>query len=167
MLIWMTRLCTLLIAVRDSVIDNSVRLVAKRYLKWRMAARILVTWLNRHQPDGYPLPLTPAVRKPRFPLRGFLPPQSQDIMIYVQTNHTNPIQKVFATLIGVTLIALMLTFSVAMIPFIVVTGLFGMAYFYWKTRAIRKAMSKPSFNSELIDAEACVIHDDPRITPLR
>ena len=88
-------------------------------------------------------------------------------MIYIQTSSISPIQKLVATLIGFTLVALMLIFSMVMIPVIAVAGLIGVAYFYWKTRAIRKTMVKQAVNEEFIDGEASVVRDDPRITPLR
>ena len=88
-------------------------------------------------------------------------------MLYIHTNSGGPIQKLVATLIGLSLLALVLMFSVVMIPVIAVAALIGMGYFYWKTRAIRKAMAKQASNEGFIDGEARVIHDDPGVTPLR
>ena len=74
-------------------------------------------------------------------------------MLYIHANSGSPIQKLVATLIGLSLLALVLMFSVVMIPVIAVAALIGMGYFYWKTRAIRKAMAKQASNEGFINGD--------------
>ena len=80
-------------------------------------------------------------------------------MIYVQPNNPSPIQKVVATLLGITMLTLVVTFSVVIIPVLVVAGLIGFGYFYWKTRALRKAMSQVIRENNVIEGEAVVIRE--------
>lgn len=89
-------------------------------------------------------------------------------MIYVQTNNASPIQKVVATLLGITMLALVVTFSVVIIPVLVVVGLIGFGYFYWKTRALRKAvaMSQVIRDNNVIEGEAVVISTSAEGKPL-
>lgn len=87
-------------------------------------------------------------------------------MIYVQTNTVSPIQKIIATLLALSTFVLLVMFSVVMIPVIAVTGLIGFAYFYWKTRALRKAMAQATQEHGAIDGEAVVIRDEQPIKHL-
>lgn len=87
-------------------------------------------------------------------------------MIYVQTNTVSPIQKIIATLLALSTFVLLVMFSVVMIPVIAVTGLIGFAYFYWKTRALRKAMAQATQEHGAIDGESVVIRDEQPIKHL-
>lgn len=87
-------------------------------------------------------------------------------MIYVQTNNTNPIQKVVTTLLGITMLTLVVTFSVVIIPVLVVAGLVALAYFYWKTLTLRKAMSQVIRDNNVIEGEAVVISTSAEGKPL-
>ena len=87
-------------------------------------------------------------------------------MIYVQMNKAKPLQKVLAILLGITMLALVVLFSVVMIPVVVVTGLLGFAYFYWKTRALRKAMAEAAQDNGVIEGEAVVVREQQEIKHL-
>lgn len=84
-------------------------------------------------------------------------------MIYLQTSAMNPLQKVLAALLGVSFLAVGIMFSVVIIPVIAVIGLAGFGYFYWKTRALRKAMRQAVQEHQVIEGEAVVIHEAHRI----
>lgn len=78
-------------------------------------------------------------------------------MIYIQTNAMSLPQKVLATFLGLAMLALGIMFSVVMIPVILVVGLIGAGYVYWKTRPLRKAMSQAAQENRIIEGEAIVI----------
>lgn len=81
-------------------------------------------------------------------------------MIYIQTRASSPFQKIVATLAGLVILALGVMFSVVMIPVIVLIAALGLGYFYWKTRALRQAMSEQMPDTSVIEGEATVIHEE-------
>ena len=87
-------------------------------------------------------------------------------MIHLHSKPAGPLQKLVATLIGLTFLALLFMFSVVMIPLLLIAGLLGFAYFYWKTRALRKAMAQVAEENNVIEGEAVVVRDDPNIRHL-
>lgn len=87
-------------------------------------------------------------------------------MIYVQMNKAKPLQKALAILLGITMLVLVVIFSVVMIPVLVVAGLLGFAYFYWKTRALRKAMAETVQDHSVIEGEAVVVREQQEIKHL-
>jgi hypothetical protein len=87
-------------------------------------------------------------------------------MIYVQTNTASPIQKIIAALLGITMLTLVLIFSIVALPVIAVVGLIGFGYFYWKTRALRKAMTDAVQDHGVIEGEAVVIREPQEIKHL-
>ena len=66
------------------------------------------------------------------------------------------------------MIQFFMTFSVVIIPVLVVVGLIGFGYFYWKTRALRKAvaMSQVIRDNNVIEGEAVVISTSAEGKPL-
>ncbi|GAB1392816.1 hypothetical protein MASR1M60_09790 [Rhodocyclaceae bacterium] len=77
-----------------------------------------------------------------------------------------PLQKLLALLVGATLLILGFMFSVVVLAIVVVLGAIGFGYFWWKTRALRKAMrERPPeavFDGDtvIIDGEARVIEGE-------
>jgi hypothetical protein len=53
-----------------------------------------------------------------------------------------------------------------MIPLIIGIGLLAYAYFYWKTRALRKAMAEAVQDHGVIEGEAVVIREQDEIKHL-
>ena len=86
-----------------------------------------------------------------------------------QNSTANPFIKVIAMLGGVVLLILGFMFSMVLISFIVLIGFTAWAYFWWKTRDLRKAMkaqraSQPMQNSsetggDIIEGEVIVVED--------
>jgi hypothetical protein len=87
-------------------------------------------------------------------------------MISVKTNATTLPQKIIAGLIGATVLILALMFSLVMIPVIIGVGMIGFGYFYWKTRALRKAMAQAAEQHAVIEGEAVVIREETTIRQL-
>jgi hypothetical protein len=81
----------------------------------------------------------------------------------------NPFVKVIAMLGGVVVLVLGFMFSMVLISFIVLIGFAAWAYFWWKTRDLRKAMkaqraSQPmnagnEAGGEIIEGEVIVVND--------
>lgn len=84
-------------------------------------------------------------------------------MIYVQASALNPFQKLVASLFGVAILAFAIMFSVVVIPVIALIGLAGVGYFYWKTRALRRAMRQARQDNQIIEGEAVVIDETQRL----
>lgn len=91
-------------------------------------------------------------------------------MITIQSQSLNPVQKVVASLLGLAMLVVGVMFSIVIIPVIVVLAGLGIGYFYWKTRALRKAMAEAmaggSVDHGVIEGEAVVIHETPEIRHL-
>lgn len=91
-------------------------------------------------------------------------------MITIQTQSLNPLQKVVASLLGLAMLVVGVMFSIVIIPVIVVLAGLGIGYFYWKTRALRKAMAEAmagaSVDNGVIEGEAVVIHETREIRHL-
>ncbi|UCV16541.1 DUF1664 domain-containing protein [Quatrionicoccus australiensis] len=117
-----------------------------------MAARIFLLW-------------------PRFVCRPDIHPPSQRqascagkpqvAMITIQTSSLNPFQKVVATLLGLATLVLGVMFSVVLIPVVALLGAIGVGYFWWKTRALRKAMAdiRSQRDADIIEGEAVVVRE--------
>ena len=73
------------------------------------------------------------------------------------------LQKLLALMVGAVLLVLGFMFSVVVLAIVAVLGLIGFGYFWWKTRALRKAMrERPQAavfdqGQVIIDGEARVI----------
>jgi len=82
-------------------------------------------------------------------------------MITIQTSSLNPLQKVVATLLGLATLVLGVMFSVVLIPVVVLLGAIGVGYFWWKTRALRKAMAdiRSQRDADIIEGEAVVVRE--------
>lgn len=78
--------------------------------------------------------------------------------------------KVLGVVAGAALLVLGVMFSVVLLAVLVVAGLAAWAYFWWKTRELRKAMRERPPDGHVIDGEAVIVqeHDAAgRITPPR
>lgn len=87
-------------------------------------------------------------------------------MIYIQTRSLNPVQKVLAGLLGLATLALGVMFSVILIPLLALLVVIGGGYFWWKTRALRKAMADIRMQQNgmqrddgIIEGEAVVVRE--------
>lgn len=82
-------------------------------------------------------------------------------MITIQTSSLNPFQKVVATLLGLATLVLGVMFSVVLIPVVALLGAIGVGYFWWKTRALRKAMAdiRSQRDADIIEGEAVVVRE--------
>lgn len=95
-------------------------------------------------------------------------------MIQIQTQSMNPVQKIVASLLGLVMLVLGVMFSIVVIPVIVALAGLGIGYFYWKTRALRKAMAEAmaeartgaGVDSSVIEGEAVVIREEREIRHL-
>jgi len=91
-------------------------------------------------------------------------------MITIQSQSLNPVQKVVASLLGLAMLVVGVMFSIVIIPVLVVLAGLGIGYFYWKTRALRKAMAAAmagaSVDNGVIEGEAVVIHETREIRHL-
>lgn len=81
-------------------------------------------------------------------------------MIPFEPHPMNPLQKALAALVAFALLGVGIMFSIVFIPIIVLMGAAGLGYFYWKTRALRKAMAEAARENAVIEGEAVVI-DEP------
>lgn len=90
-------------------------------------------------------------------------------MISIQTQSMNPLQKIAAALLGTALLVLGVMFSIIIIPIIVLLAAIAFGYFYWRTRALRKAMAEAmrgqqgAADNGVIEGEAVVIHEEREI----
>ena len=69
------------------------------------------------------------------------------------------IRNLFALLVSTILLVLGLLFSVVIISAIAVLGLAAWAYFWWKTRKLRKTMREQAPDGMVIDGEASVVEE--------
>lgn len=88
-------------------------------------------------------------------------------MVFVRMGTVSPAQKIAATLVAFLMLVLGLMFSVVLLPVVLVLGLIGFGYLYWKTRALRKAMQQAVRNESVIEGEATVIREHDQVTYLR
>ncbi len=72
------------------------------------------------------------------------------------------LQKLLALLVGATLLILGFMFSVVVLAVVAVLGVIGFGYFWWKTRALRKAMRERS-PAAVFDEEAVIIDGEARV----
>ena len=76
------------------------------------------------------------------------------------------LQKLLALIVGATLLILGFMFSVVVLAIVAVLGVIGFGYFWWKTRALRKAMRErppaTAFDEGqvIIDGEARVVEGE-------
>lgn len=79
-------------------------------------------------------------------------------------NSSGPMGKLLAIASGVVLLVLGLMFSLALLVIAVVVGIIAFAYFWWKTRAMRKVMREQAAAQErehgsVIEGEAVVVKE--------
>lgn len=91
-------------------------------------------------------------------------------MIYLRTLPSTPLQKLLATVIGLAMLVAGIAFSVVLLPVVVIAGLGGLGYFYWKTRALRRAFRQGMaaqaaevHDERIIEGEAVVIDERPAL----
>lgn len=77
----------------------------------------------------------------------------------------NPLQKALAALVALALLGVGIVFSIVIIPIMILMGAAGLAYFYWKTRALRKSMAEAARDNSVIDGEAVVVNEDEGVWP--
>lgn len=83
---------------------------------------------------------------------------------YERPTEPGPLGKLVALLAGMILLVAAFMFSVVILAIVSVVGLAAWGYFWWKTRALRRAMREnTSANGQVIDGEAVVV-DDSRTT---
>ncbi|MGE5384539.1 MAG: hypothetical protein ACM3SV_01495 [Betaproteobacteria bacterium] len=87
-------------------------------------------------------------------------------MIPFEPHPMNPLQKALAALVAFALLGVGIMFSIVVIPIIVLMGAAGLGYFYWKTRALRKAMAEAARENVVIEGEAVIVHE-PEEPPRR
>jgi hypothetical protein len=78
--------------------------------------------------------------------------------------------KVLGVVAGAALLVLGLMFSVVLLAVLVVAGLAAWAWFWWKTRELRRTLRERPPDGHVIDGEAVIVqeHDAAdRITPPR
>lgn len=81
------------------------------------------------------------------------------------TPPTGPLKQILALVTGVILLVLGFMFSLALLAVFVVVGLTLGAWFFWRTRHLRKAMREagamknPPTNGEVIEGEAVVVEE--------
>lgn len=73
---------------------------------------------------------------------------------------SGPIGRLFAVLGGAILLVAGFMFSLVLLAFIVVAGLIAFIYFWWKTRAVRRAMRENPPDGHVIEGEAIVVDED-------
>lgn len=72
------------------------------------------------------------------------------------------LQKLLALVVGATLLILGFMFSIVVLAVVAVLGIIGFGYFWWKTRALRKAMrERPP--AAVFDQEAVIIDGEARV----
>lgn len=86
---------------------------------------------------------------------------------------TNPLRKLFALVVTVAVFALLLMFSAVLFVLIVVVGSIALAYLWWKTREVRKAMREfraqtkhqevPASNDEVFEGEVIRVVDPKEV----
>lgn len=72
------------------------------------------------------------------------------------------LQKLFALLLGAVLLVVGFMFSVVVLAVVAVLGVIGFGYFWWKTRALRRAMRECP-PSAVFDQEAVIIDGEARV----
>lgn len=86
-----------------------------------------------------------------------------------------PLRKLAALLLGAVLVVLGLMFSLVLLVVLVVAGLAGWTYFWWRTRELRRAMAQrphATGQGRVVEGEAVVVADDdadagsPGVRPL-
>jgi UPF0716 family protein affecting phage T7 exclusion len=72
--------------------------------------------------------------------------------------HPGLLEKLLALVAGVILLIVGFMFSVVLLAIVAVAGLVAWSYFWWKTRALRKAMRERPFpDGQVIEGEAVVV----------
>jgi hypothetical protein len=72
------------------------------------------------------------------------------------------LNKLFALMVGATLLILGFMFSVVVLAIVAVLGTIGFGYFWWKTRALRKTMRERS-SAGVFDEGRVVIDGEARV----
>lgn len=58
-----------------------------------------------------------------------------------ETGNVSPLRKIVTALVGLTVFGLMLMFSVALFAIILIAGVIGWGFLWWKTRKLRSQLS--------------------------
>lgn len=74
-------------------------------------------------------------------------------------SESGPLGKLLALVLTAILLIAGLVFSVVILAVIAVAGIAAWAYFWWKTRKLRKAMQEHRAGGEVIEGEAIVIEE--------
>ncbi|MFZ2854002.1 MAG: hypothetical protein WAZ34_07815 [Rhodocyclaceae bacterium] len=89
--------------------------------------------------------------------------------------HAGFLQKVVATLLAIALLILGVMFSLVLLSVLAVAGLIAWGYFFWKTRALRKAIKEATIDAptgglrngpsdgQVIEGEAIVVREDRQV----
>lgn len=72
---------------------------------------------------------------------------------------TSLFKKLLTLILSIGLIILGFMFSLVLVAVIAVLGLVAWIYFYWKTRAVRKALREAAHDESIIEGEATVVHE--------
>jgi len=72
---------------------------------------------------------------------------------------SGPLGRLLAFVASVILLTVGLVFSLVVLAVIAAIGLMAWAYFWWKTRKLRKAMQEQPAGGIVIDGEAIVVED--------
>lgn len=79
---------------------------------------------------------------------------------------TGLLGKLFATLLTAALLVLGFMFSVVVLAVVAVLGVLGLGYFWWKTRALRRAIreqqrqARQYGSDDVIEGEATLVRED-------
>lgn len=77
----------------------------------------------------------------------------------MQPGQPSLLKKILALMAGVVLLVAGFMFSLVILAFFVCVGLVVLSYFWWKTRALRKAMKQRPPDGHVIDGEAIVVDE--------
>lgn len=77
------------------------------------------------------------------------------------------LEKLVATLLATVLLVVGFMFSVVLLAVVAVVGIVGLGYFWWRTRALRRAIRQQMAaanlrQSTVIEGQATVVRDAPR-----
>ncbi len=77
----------------------------------------------------------------------------------MQPGQPSLLKKILALMAGVILLVAGFMFSLVILAFFLVIGFAVLSYFWWKTRALRKAMKQRPPDGHVIDGEAIVVDE--------
>lgn len=77
----------------------------------------------------------------------------------MQPGESSLLTRILAALAGVILLVVGFMFSLVLLAVLAVAGLVGLGWFWWKTRALRKAMKQRPADGHVIEGEAIEVED--------